>query len=108
MIYYKKNFCLLESKLLSQAEKLHKDALRLARISFGEDNVQTAKHYGNLGRLYQSMKRYDVSIHVLSFHNIHTVCTLIRLELVSSVMCVANSNYWYDRILFQITFIRKC
>lgn len=29
--------------------------------AFGEDNVQTAKHYGNLGRLYQSMGRYQVS-----------------------------------------------
>jgi len=25
------------------------------RQTFGEGNVQTAKHYGNLGRLYQSM-----------------------------------------------------
>ena len=24
----------------------------------GEDNIQTARHYGNLGRLYQSMKMY--------------------------------------------------
>lgn len=47
-----------QNKLLGEAEKLHKDALRLARLSFGEDNVQTAKHYGNLGRLYQSMRRY--------------------------------------------------
>lgn len=47
-----------QSKLLNEAEKLHKDALRLARSSFGENNVQTAKHYGNLGRLYQSMRHY--------------------------------------------------
>ncbi|CAH1403148.1 unnamed protein product [Nezara viridula] len=47
-----------QSKLLFEAETLHKDALRLARLSFGEDNVQTAKHYGNLGRLYQSMRKY--------------------------------------------------
>lgn len=32
-----------------------------SRKSFGENNVQTAKHYGNLGRLYQSMRRYEVS-----------------------------------------------
>jgi len=31
------------------------------RKSFGENNVQTAKHYGNLGRLYQSMRRYEVT-----------------------------------------------
>lgn len=33
----------------------------LFRKSFGENNVQTAKHYGNLGRLYQSMRRYEVT-----------------------------------------------
>ncbi|XP_046680169.1 amyloid protein-binding protein 2 isoform X5 [Homalodisca vitripennis] len=49
------------TKLLSEAEKLHKDALRLAKLSFGEENVQTAKHYGNLGRLYQSMRRFKDS-----------------------------------------------
>jgi hypothetical protein len=32
------------------------------RQAFGEDNVQIAKHFGNLGRLYQSMKRYGVRI----------------------------------------------
>lgn len=30
------------------------------RKSFGENNVQTAKHYGNLGRLFQSMRKYKV------------------------------------------------
>ncbi|BES95474.1 amyloid beta precursor protein (cytoplasmic tail) Hypothetical protein protein 2 [Nesidiocoris tenuis] len=48
-----------QSKLLSEAEKLHQNALRLCLAAFGEYNVQTAKHYGNLGRLYQSMKRYQ-------------------------------------------------
>ncbi|XP_015761658.1 PREDICTED: amyloid protein-binding protein 2-like [Acropora digitifera] len=33
-------------------------SLDLARKSFGENNVQTAKHYGNLGRLFQSMRKY--------------------------------------------------
>jgi len=47
-----------QSELLSEAEKLHKEALRLAQLSFGEENVQTAKHYGNLGRLYQSMRKF--------------------------------------------------
>ncbi|XP_054287925.1 amyloid protein-binding protein 2-like [Macrosteles quadrilineatus] len=46
------------TELLKTAEKLHKNALRLTRLSFGEDNVQTAKHYGNLGRLYQSMRQF--------------------------------------------------
>merc|ERR1711994_765082 len=45
--------------LLHRAEELHLSALNLAIRSFGEMNVQTAKHYGNLGRLYQTMERYS-------------------------------------------------
>uniref|UniRef100_W8B411 Amyloid protein-binding protein 2 n=1 Tax=Ceratitis capitata TaxID=7213 RepID=W8B411_CERCA len=48
-----------DEKLLNQAEELHLFALSLAKEEFGEKNVQTAKHYGNLGRLYQSMHRYE-------------------------------------------------
>lgn len=48
-----------QEKILQEAEKLHKDALALSHIAFGERNVQTAKHYGNLGRLYQSMSNYE-------------------------------------------------
>lgn len=40
-------------QLLKRAEELHLSALSLAVSAFGEMNVQTAKHYGNLGRLYQ-------------------------------------------------------
>jgi hypothetical protein len=40
-------------QLLRRAEELHLSALSLAVSAFGEMNVQTAKHYGNLGRLYQ-------------------------------------------------------
>ena len=39
--------------LLTKAEELHLYALNLAKLNFSECNVQTAKHYGNLGRLYQ-------------------------------------------------------
>jgi hypothetical protein len=46
--------------LLSEAENLHMSALKLAISTFGEKNVQTAKHFGNLGRLYQSMKKFQV------------------------------------------------
>lgn len=46
------------NELLSEAEQLHKSALTLSRIAFGENNVLTAKHYGNLGRLYQTMMLY--------------------------------------------------
>lgn len=45
--------------MLVQSQELHLSALFMARQAFGEMNVQTAKHYGNLGRLYQSMKRYN-------------------------------------------------
>lgn len=45
--------------LLSRSEKLHLAALNLAIGAFGEMNVQTAKHYGNLGRLYQTMENFN-------------------------------------------------
>uniref|UniRef100_A0A8D7ZWJ0 Amyloid protein-binding protein 2 n=1 Tax=Culex pipiens TaxID=7175 RepID=A0A8D7ZWJ0_CULPI len=45
--------------LLEQSEELHRSALHLSLEAFGETNVQTAKHYGNLGRLYQSMSKFD-------------------------------------------------
>ena len=51
----------VEKRLLVKAEKLHKFALGLARQCFGEANVQTAKQYGNLGRLYQTTKMFKLS-----------------------------------------------
>lgn len=56
----------LEERLLLEAQDLHLASLSLALRAFGENNVQTAKHYGNLGRLYQSMRRYKVRIGLLS------------------------------------------
>lgn len=50
----------IEEKLLADARELHLSSLMLARQAFGENNVQTAKHYGNLGRLFQSMHKYQV------------------------------------------------
>lgn len=44
---------------LEKAEQLHQFALDLSYKAFGEMNVQTAKHYGNLGRLYQTMRLYQ-------------------------------------------------
>jgi hypothetical protein len=57
-----KNMLLLQDpvskkKLLKEAEELHLFALRMTLDNFGERNVQTAKHHGNLGRLYQTMQR---------------------------------------------------
>ncbi|XP_034831741.1 amyloid protein-binding protein 2 [Maniola hyperantus] len=48
-----------EPSLLEESESLHKAALELSMMAFGEKNVQTAKHYGNLGRLYQSMQKFQ-------------------------------------------------
>ncbi|RVE42971.1 hypothetical protein evm_012375 [Chilo suppressalis] len=48
-----------EPNLLEESEALHKAALSLSMMAFGENNVQTAKHYGNLGRLYQSMQKFQ-------------------------------------------------
>ncbi|CAI9741525.1 protein-binding 2 [Octopus vulgaris] len=47
--------------LLSEAKELHVQSLNLAINAFGESNVQTAKHYGNLGRLYQSMREFKLA-----------------------------------------------
>lgn len=47
--------------LLRQSEELHQSALTLSLHAFGEINVQTAKHYGNLGRLYQSMMKFNAA-----------------------------------------------
>lgn len=57
----------MEEKLLSEARELHLSSLMLAKQAFGENNVQTAKHYGNLGRLFQSMHKYQVRGHAAPF-----------------------------------------
>lgn len=51
-----------EQRLLQEAHDLHLSSLQLAKKAFGEFNVQTAKHYGNLGRLYQSMRKFKVRL----------------------------------------------
>lgn len=51
----------VEKKYLGEAHLLHKEALAMAMRAFGEMNVQTAKHYGNLGRLYQSMRMFQLA-----------------------------------------------
>uniref|UniRef100_A0A8C6L163 Amyloid beta precursor protein (cytoplasmic tail) binding protein 2 n=1 Tax=Nothobranchius furzeri TaxID=105023 RepID=A0A8C6L163_NOTFU len=56
-----------EERLLQEAHDLHLSSLQLAKKAFGEFNVQTAKHYGNLGRLYQSMRKFKVGQNVLLF-----------------------------------------
>ncbi|KAA3675241.1 uncharacterized protein DEA37_0007217 [Paragonimus westermani] len=41
---------------LACARDLHMQSLNLCERTFGLWNIQTAKHFGNLGRLYQSMQ----------------------------------------------------
>ncbi|KAG5450649.1 Amyloid protein-binding protein 2 [Clonorchis sinensis] len=43
-------------EFLCLARDLHMESLNLCERTFGLWNVQTAKHFGNLGRLYQSMQ----------------------------------------------------
>ena len=74
-----------EKSLLSEAESLHLFALQLATSSFGECNVQTAKHYGNLGRLYQvkssvsNFKRFAI-FSCISSHSSFCVQTMERYK----------------------------
>ncbi|GIY45896.1 amyloid protein-binding protein 2 [Caerostris extrusa] len=49
----------LKNKLLYEAEDHHASALQVTKMHLGEINLQTAKHYGNLGRLYQSIGKYE-------------------------------------------------
>jgi len=69
-----------EARLLDEAQELHLSSLLLAMRAFGENNVQTAKHYGNLGRLYQSMHKFDVSCLCVDSVAHSTVYTLTVYE----------------------------
>jgi len=86
-----------EKKLLNEAEELHLFALRLAILSFGESNVQTAKHYGNLGRLYQTMQRYQEAekMHLKAIQIKESLLGLEDYEVALSVGHLA-SLYNYD------------
>lgn len=46
-----------KNKLLKEAESLHLKSLKLSKNAIGEKCITTSNHYGNLGRLYQSMKK---------------------------------------------------
>lgn len=50
----------VQRRLFSEAEELHTSALQITKQNLGEITVQTGKHYGNLGRLYQSMRNFRV------------------------------------------------
>jgi len=86
-----------EKSLLNKAEELHLFALNLAKLSFGECNVQTAKHYGNLGRLYQTMERYEKAerMHLKAIQIKETLLGAEDYEVALSVGHLA-SLYNYD------------
>jgi tetratricopeptide (TPR) repeat protein len=91
-----------EKRLLKEAELLHLFALRLAIESFGESNVQTAKHYGNLGRLYQTMQRYTEAekMHLKAIEIKETLLGTDDYEVALSVGHLA-SLYNYDMMQYH-------
>jgi tetratricopeptide (TPR) repeat protein len=84
-------------RLLQEAEKLHHNALNLSLKTFGKWNVQTAKHYGNLGRLYQTMERVGKSeeMHLKAIRIKEKLLGLVDYEVGLSVGHLA-SLYCYD------------
>ncbi|XP_072043780.1 amyloid protein-binding protein 2-like [Amphiura filiformis] len=91
-----------ESKLLQEAHDLHLSSLNLAKQAFGEFNVQTAKHYGNLGRLYQSMHRYTEAeqMHMKAIAIKEKLLGEEDYEVALSVGHLA-SLYNYDMMLYS-------
>ncbi|ODN04724.1 Amyloid protein-binding protein 2, partial [Orchesella cincta] len=87
----------VEKDLLKEAEKLHQTALKLSQRVFGEMNVQIAKHYGNLGRLYQSMRKYQDAeeMHLKAISIKEKLLGLYDYEVALSVGHLA-SLYNYD------------
>ena len=47
-----------KSAMLEEALQLHTDALQYYQKRFGDENIFTAKNYGNIGRLYQSLREF--------------------------------------------------
>uniref|UniRef100_A0AAJ7SMA9 Amyloid protein-binding protein 2 n=1 Tax=Petromyzon marinus TaxID=7757 RepID=A0AAJ7SMA9_PETMA len=91
-----------ESRLLQEAHELHLSSLHLAKKAFGEFNVQTAKHYGNLGRLYQSMRKYKEAeeMHVKAIQIKEQLLGDEDYEVALSVGHLA-SLYNYDMHLYS-------
>ena len=87
----------LSQSMLAHSEELHLSAVSLSTQSFGEMNVQTAKHYGNLGRLYQTMTRYDMAekMHLKAIHIKEALLGRDDYEVALSIGHLA-SLYNYD------------
>lgn len=94
-----------EKRLLQEALDLHVSALRLSCQAFGEMNVQTAKHYGNLGRLYQSMRRFQASISMLGtiLFQCQQGCPCTTLTFLGCWWLCATGLVTYDSILRSTT-----
>lgn len=80
-------------KKLEESEELHLSALQLSLEAFGEINVQTAKHYGNLGRLYQSMNLYQKA------EQMHQKAIKIKTDLLGSCDYEVNSKNFQCQVL---------
>lgn len=91
-----------KAMLLKYAESLHQFALRVSLQQFGERNVQTSKHYGNLGRLYQTMHRFKEAemMHLKSIEIKESLLGPDDHEVALSVGHLA-SLYNYDMLEFK-------
>lgn len=90
-----------EERLLQEAHDLHLSSLQLAKKAFGEFNVQTAKHYGNLGRLYQSMRKFKVCVWRVP------VCLSVSLCVFLCVyLCLCVRIHTFEATLTEIIFVQ--
>ncbi|GFT28365.1 amyloid protein-binding protein 2 [Nephila pilipes] len=99
-----------QERFFSEAEDLHTSALKITQQCLGELNVQTGKHYGNLGRLYQSMRKFNEA------RRMHLKAISIKQEIlgpddyeVAISMGHLASLYSYDLGLYEeaITLYEK-
>lgn len=90
----------LQKEHLKQAEELHLAALKLTTKAFGDKNVQTAKHLGNLGRLYQTMKMYEDA------EKMHLRAIAIKEELLGKNDCEVSLSVGHLASLYNYHMMR--
>jgi len=56
-------------KLLVQAENIHSKALEITLNTVGVQTLLSAKSYSNLGQIYQSQKKYEVTFILVLYFN---------------------------------------
>ncbi|CAH0381887.1 unnamed protein product [Bemisia tabaci] len=88
-----------KQELLTAAEKFHKCELSSVQRILGEKNVLTAKIYGNLGRLYQSMQKYQLSknMHLKSIAIKESILGCDHFEVGLSVSHLASLVNYHIR-----------